>query len=310
VSQSKRQHIIPRCYLSAWLEPVAPPGQTRAIWRISKDGQTKRRKSPEKSFVETDRYTVKLKAGGRDLHVEHTLGQIESNFAGVLGRMTRREHLSPLDKAKICTFTAAMIGRTCRRADAWKGLWINVKRQVENLEAKRGAHKTGSREPPFSRSRAGGWVVTSEELDDMLLNSHPDFLVTTIEVAAPILFSMQLSLFTTEDPVGFVTSDDPCVVHSPKSYRYPPMMRSPGLAQPDVEITLPLSPRLLIAFTHGAALPRYTKLDTKMVDAINRLTVGHAREEFVSLGGICREAWFIQETLPPDAWEFTRDATI
>lgn len=123
----KRQHIVPRCYLSAWLEPVTPPGQQRALWKFAKDGTGKHRRSPKKTFVESDRYTVLLKNGERDLRVEHRLDRIENDFAGVLRRLERREKLTILDRAKLSIFTAAMLGRTKRRSDHWKDAWQNIR---------------------------------------------------------------------------------------------------------------------------------------------------------------------------------------
>jgi Protein of unknown function (DUF4238) len=112
----KKQHTIPRSYLAAWIEPVTPSGQTSAIYLISKDTKTIKRKSPEKSFSQTDRYTVHLKDGSRDLTVENALGDLESNFQDVLRVVRRRENLAPLQKAKLSAFTAAMMGRSKQQA--------------------------------------------------------------------------------------------------------------------------------------------------------------------------------------------------
>jgi hypothetical protein len=77
---------------------------------LQRDGTGKHRKSPKKTFVESDRYTVLLKNGERDLRVEHTLDQIENHFSGVLRRVQRREKLTMRDKAKLAIFTAVSIG--------------------------------------------------------------------------------------------------------------------------------------------------------------------------------------------------------
>jgi hypothetical protein len=59
-------------YLSAWLDPVTPAGQQRALWKFAKDGTGKHRRSPKKTLVESDRYTVQLKNGERDLGSRET----------------------------------------------------------------------------------------------------------------------------------------------------------------------------------------------------------------------------------------------
>lgn len=60
------------------------------------------------------------------------------------------------------------------------------------------------------------------------------------------------------------------------------MMRSPGLLQRDVQVILPLSRRLLIAFSHTPTYPYVTPLSTKHVDAINGIIAWSAAEAIVS----------------------------
>src|ERR1700674_3290723 len=112
MSTHKKQHTIPRSYLAAWVEPVTPSGQTSAIWRISKDLSSKRRKSPEKSFTEVDRYTIHLEDGTRDLTVENSWARIENDFLDVLKAIRRRDPLSATQRSKLSIFTAAMMGRS------------------------------------------------------------------------------------------------------------------------------------------------------------------------------------------------------
>jgi hypothetical protein len=64
------------------------------------------------------------------------------------------------------------------------------------------------------------------------------------------------------------------------------------LNHPEVELTLPLTPRHLALYTWKPAYRMYTKLDRTGVDRINERTIGHCREEFVSWRGVVRESWF------------------
>ena len=300
----KRQHIVPKSYLSAWLEPVTPPGQEGALWRFAKDGTGKHRKSPKKTFVESDRYTVFLKNGERDLRVEHTLDQIENDFSGVLRRLHRRERLTPLDKAKIAIFTAAMLGRTRRKADHWKNTWGQMRGMVASYEGDGIDSKASGTIHPNGPLPAGAVRVSKEEVDEFLVNSHPEYLIETIEISAPILFAMDLSLYSADDELGFLTSDEPCIMHNPTAYRYHPIMRSPGLLQREVQVLLPLSPRLLIAFSHTPTHPRITPLKREHVDEVNRMIVWSAAEEIISWTDALRDEWFApMGALPVDAWK-------
>jgi hypothetical protein len=300
----KRQHIVPNCYLSAWLEPNPPTGQERALWRIAKDGSEKHRRSPKKTFIASNRYTVLLKNGERDLRVEHRLSEIETAYSGVLRRLHRREKITVLDKAKLAIFTAAMLGRTRRRADHWKSTWENLRGQVVAYEGDDKDSQASGTLPSDEPLPPGAVRVSKQMLDDMLVNSHPEFLVNTVETSAPILFAMDMSLYSTDDELGFLTSDEPCIMQNWTAHRYHPMMRSVGLLQRHVQIFLPLSPRLLLVFSHTPTYPRITPLTREQTNDINRMIVHYALEEFVSWKGEVRDEWFASaDPLPEDAYQ-------
>src|SRR5450755_4992151 len=93
-----KQHLIPNCYLKAWCDPRTPDDQTPYIWRIAKDGSSKKKKAPAKSFTATDRYTIPLPSGEKDLIVENTLAGLESAFVSVRGKIERKETLTAEDR--------------------------------------------------------------------------------------------------------------------------------------------------------------------------------------------------------------------
>jgi hypothetical protein len=296
----KRQHIVPNCYLSAWLEPVPPKGQERALWRIAKDGSEKHRRSPKKTFTAPDRYTVLLKNGERDLRVEHRLSEIEAAYSGVLRRLQRKEKLSTLDRAKLSVFTAAMLGRTRRRADNWKDTWESLRGHVAAFEGNGVENRASGSLPSDGTLPPDAMPISTQILDEMLVNSHPEFLTNTIQTSAPILFAMDMSIYSTEDDFGFLTSDEPCIMHNPTAYRYHPMVRSVGLLQRHTQVLLPLSPRLLLVFGHTPTYPHITPLTAKQTEEVNRMIVHSSLEEFVSWKGETRESWFHWDGILPD----------
>jgi Protein of unknown function (DUF4238) len=284
----KRQHTIPRVYLSSWVEPYTPPGQTAAINIITKETGVVRRKSPEKSFTENDHYTVYLKDGTRDLSVENHLGRIESDFQGVLHALREGKPLFVSHRAKLAVFTAAMIGRSKPEGD-WNRNQLqplmDLFDKVEEVE--------------------GGPTPDGEEMRD-LLNNHPAFFVTaTMEAAAPVLFRMNLTILTTDDPIGFITCDSPAVMFNPQAYKFPPYYRSLGLGMIDIEVTLPLTPRHMAVYTHFPRTGSYYKLEEQFVDEMNRRTWFHAAQEVVSKTGQVKEVWSAVRTgpEPDDAWK-------
>src|SRR5260370_7377827 len=112
MAEKKKQHIIPKCYLQTWCDPNTPAGQLPFIWRISKDGSSKQKRSPKKSFTATDMYTIRLPNGDRNLVVEDTLAKVEVDFVDVLPKVRKRQKLDDVDRARLCVFAAALHTRT------------------------------------------------------------------------------------------------------------------------------------------------------------------------------------------------------
>lgn len=285
--EKKRQHLIPNCYLKAWCDPVTPPGHTLSIWRISMDGATKKRKSPDKSFTSTDRYTVTLPSGERSLVREDTLSALEGKFVPVLSRIRRRESLNVMDRAHLCMFTAAMHSRTMVQGEHWRKQIAKLHEQIEALERARGA-------PPETSLATGRMVSTA----------HLDIVLMGITQMSPLLFQMRMSILVTDDDTGFITSDVPCLLFNPKLHTLPPSYRSPGLAQCDIEVRLPLTPQHMLVISHQELEP-YISVNSKMVQELNRTTRFSCHAEFISWKGIVDPFWFSEREMPDDAWEKT-----
>ncbi len=287
----RKQHTVPRSYLAAWIDPVTPPGQTGAIWRISKDRSVKRRRAPENCFTQTDRYTICLKDGTRNLAVEHSLAQIENDFQDVLKSIRRQENLNLRQRAKLCVFTAAMMGRSKKQGDWIERQWITQIEKVKQME-NRMAQTCELTQPTLSH-----------QLEEATENSHANLVIDTIKTCLPVLFSMSLTILTSDDSDGFITSDAPAVMYNPKAHTFPPFYRSPGLLQSDVEVSLPLSPREFALFSHKPIRFAYIPIQTRVLDEANRTTFFFSDAEFVSWKGNTREAWFEEREAHPDAWE-------
>jgi hypothetical protein len=280
------QHTIPSSYSAAWLEPITPPGETPAIFRISKDSKKVQRRSPANSFTVNNHYTVRLQDGTRDLSVEHHLGSIENDFQGVLKTIRLKRPLSPLEKAKVCVFTGAMLGRSKQLADLW------VRQMREQLEQVKELERIHNLEP-----------VKSQEIEDVIKNLPAQIVVNAIQLFAPNLFRMNLTIYTTDDPVGFITSDAPAVMDNPKKHGLGMVYGQPGLADKDVEITLPLTPEHLALFTRRPDGALYIALKSSSVNEANRRTFFFCNDEFISRTGEMRMEWFEEQKMPPsDLW--------
>jgi hypothetical protein len=185
-----KQHLIPNCYLKAWCDPRTPENQTPYIWRIARDGGSKKNKSPEKSFTATDRYTIKLPNGDKDLTVENTLAGLENAFVSVREKIEKRQELADEERATLCLFAAAMQSRTRRAGDHWQNTAQQLHEMVSSMEQQYGTAPTTSRQ-------TGRMVEVAPQY----------FVMTMLDIQAPLLYQMEMSIFVANDELGFITSD-------------------------------------------------------------------------------------------------------
>lgn len=290
MANHKDQHVIPCSYLAAWCDPAAPRGQTQTpyIWRILKDGTAKRKKSPKKSFTSAHRYTIKLPSGEKNLLLETTtLANLENQFVAIRGKICRQQKLTDSDRIGLCLFTAAMHSRTIRAGDNFTAQLEELRGMCTSLEQQHGTVPS-----------------VSNQVATMLENAPPAFVAMNMQIQTPLYLAMNMSVLVTDDLLGFITSDSPCLWFNPTAHTRPPTCRIPGLGQQDIEVTLPITPHHLL-FLSRKNLPFYIEVKQFAVDEANRQRRAHCTEEFVSWKGETRPYWFEILQLPADAWENT-----
>jgi Protein of unknown function (DUF4238) len=283
MAEKKKQHIIPECYLRAWCDPNPPAGHQPFIWKISKTGVWVTKRSPEKSFTATDKYTIRLPNGARNLVIEDMLGKVETDFVRALAKVRKRQKLGVTDRAHLCVFAAAMHSRTVSMAEHWKTQMSRLHEMVVDLEQAQNLRP-----------------IRSLETSRMVELAHQQVIANSLEIEAPLLFQMQMAILTTNDGTGFITSDRPCVWFNPSLYKMPPSYRSPGLGQREIEVTLPLTPQHMLFISHTKC-PEYVELSRTLLDESNRLTRFYCSEEFISWKGGMLARWFERGEKPADA---------
>lgn len=288
--RNKRQHIVPRSYLNAWCDPQCPEGQTPYVWVFSKDGTEVDNKSPEKIFRENDFYTVH-EDGQRDLTLEDNLSRLESEFASVRrNKLDKRLRLSSKEEFILCMFVMAMYGRTKAYKEHWSEQW---QKALEFAEHFRGVMAAAS---PEERKRLASALPDGEvekekglSMDDvrkMVERPIQNSLSTVVTEISPLLFNIPFIIVEAPENLDFITSDAPCVWFDPSG--------PPGLSSPDIEITLPLSPRQMIFFgrkliARGIYLPFK---DATTLESLNRRTRLNAHEHFIFNHNKARDSWF------------------
>lgn len=278
--EKKKQHVVPNCYLKAWCDPATPDGQEPYIWIHPVGGDEPRRKSPRKSFTDTDRYTIESPSGDRNLRVEDTLANIETEFVRIREQLEEVRQISAGDHFLLCAFAAAMCSRTKPSGDRWAAVWDRVRSQANRL------------------AQAHGAELDSPQLDDAVRNAHARFVEATVQVLTPMLFPMCAGIYYADGRGAFITSDNPCVWYDPDSSKRPPAHRSPALCYPNVKLLLALSPNSLLLFAHDKEYGGYRRAGGPLMDEVNRLIRFSSHEYFVTRDGRTNNLWFERRDLP------------
>jgi hypothetical protein len=287
--KKKRQHTIPKCYQKPWCDPATPANQTPYIWMVSKDGQQKKRKAPEKAFASPDVYTIRLPDGQRELVVEETLAKIEGRFVDLMRRKVEKHYgLDSQDKANLCIFAAAMFSRVNQQGTVWVDFVKEIHDGVKRMEEQHNAEPS-----------------TSLEVAAMLENARPEYIAMSLEILAKMYYEMSMAILVAPLTDRFITSDSPTVWYNPDSYKLPPFWRSPGLAQEKVEVTMPLTPKYSLYLSRNDKVSGYRQLPANIVQELNRRTRFHCDQWFISWKGEVRPEWFDPRTPPEDRWENT-----
>ncbi len=281
MTQPKRQHIIPQCYLRQFVDANTPADQDPYVWVFERGTKKGKRRAPKNIFTETDFYTLKVKDGGKDYAIEKTLSQVESEYSLVFERKIK-QHL-PLDDYEhvvLCAFVAAMLQRTAKQKKNIEGFMEQVIEQLESIERAHGM--------PLKAS-----VEWRREQQD----AHKISLMQAIQEITPILAKMNLAFLCADRSVSFITSDAPCFFFN--SQLQWQQFYGPGLGQRYVEVRLPLSPDVSVCFSWANNLRGYLGINQDLVHECNRMVFGHADAYFIANSPELKRRWFRRFPLDP-----------
>lgn len=296
----KKQHWIPQAYLKAWCDPDIAKSQDPYVWCVSKDGSIVRKKAPKNIFYEREFYTVHLADGVRDLAIEHGLAGLEDAFVTLrVQRLAGRTALSPEEELLLRAFMAAMKSRTRGHLKHAQGQW---KSALDKCESMREDMLAKNPEDRVSLAPSLGPVdsessMSLEEVRELAEGPVGPMVVAEVQTQLPILAQMHLAVLCTDEPLGFITSDMPCVWFDPEAYKRPWPMNAPGLGWRTIEITLPVSPRQSILLSWWP-MDGYFDITPEQVDDLNRRTRFMCDEHFIACRHEQRAVWFDPGTPP------------
>lgn len=291
----KKQHYIPQSYLDSWCDSDIPEGYEKYVWMFDYNGDTVKKKNPKNIFYESDMYTIFDKGGNRILDIEHGLSGLEGKFASIRdNKISRRLNLTLEDKYYVIAFIAAIHNRTVATKEQISEQWGNVLelgRLIKQNYEEATPEQRKAIESIGSLRNKGGASYSLDQVEKFHQEPMQTQLIPRINAEFSCYLEMHMSILDTDNEVGFITSDDPCVWFDPDAYKRPPFYRSVGLGYKKVEVTLPISPMQAIIISHRS-LPFYNSVNINTVDSINRKTRFSANKYFIVNRNYKKDFWF------------------
>jgi len=283
-NKPKRQHYVPQCYLREWADPRTSKNNEPCVWIFDKDGKNRRKDKVRNVLAVNDFYTLKIK-GQKDYSIEETLGNLESKYAQIFrDKIKKHLPLAEEEHVNLCAFVSAMLQRTLRHKDNLEQFIDELITRMEELEK---AHDAEPRK--------------SKELRDFKDNIHKIGVVQSVPEIAELLFQMRVAFLCSEKGSTFITSDDPCNLFNPDLQWQ--SFYQPGLSQRNVQLTLPLSPEIMLCLS-WSNLGGYIWWNRRQVEEVNRMIRGFCYKYFISHTSKAKRHWF--RSYPFDLWFILR----
>jgi len=286
----RSQHYIPRSYLSAWCDPNTPSGMQPFVWTFDPSGGVGRKRAPQNLFTETDIYTIFRPDGSRDLRIEFELSKLEQGLKRLITDFVASHRQLPrLRQSQLIAFIAAMHGRTPEAREIQRTLWQQT---LDADEAKTIA--------PGSTAHSGAEL---RSLRKAVASPMQFLLPGAMMDGLPAFSEMTMTIMCSVEP-GFITSDSPVTWFDPTVPRERFLTHKSSLADPGIEVAMPLSPRHTIILHHPMTRVekpvRYVRASATTVAALNRRTAHYANKALVSWKDGFDPAWQIGVLERPD----------
>ena len=284
MSEKKQQHYIPKTYLDAWCDIHTPFGHEPYVWLFEKHEKTGRNKSPKKILRENNMYTI-FENGERNLQLEDAFRTVETKFPSIRDKLLKFESLNQKEHLLLCGFVATMYARTRSQLDNFSEIWKKPLSFLQAMEKWKFQEKYKITPLISMGDQAANFTI--EEVEVMVNNPEQHVMPLIIQELAPKLMSLDLAVFHTDDPIGFITLDNPCVW-----YDY--LDRLPSLDSETIELSMPISPNRLVIF-NNSGVAGYIQIETNYLDEINRRTHLNAGSNFIVNQNQFKNIWFEPE---------------
>jgi hypothetical protein len=266
MNMKRKQHILPASYLMQWVDPATTiPGKTPMVWTISKDMKSRHARPPAAGHFWRDYfYDLISQSGKRRQNLEDLLGKIEGAFANIIQRrIPLKEPLAQVEAENLDLFVACMFMRTQHMRQSV----VSAVSAMARIEREHAA--------------SHGYPIPDTSVYEH--NAHAHAIYDGILFISDHLSTMAHNIFIAPVGKSYVTSDTPCVWQAPLG----PL----GLANPHLEIYLPLSPKHMLLISKSIPTSGYIEAKEFWVDQANWDTIRHCREYFIANSQVVETCW-------------------
>lgn len=242
------------------------------VWTFDPSGGVGRKRAPQNLFTETDIYTILGPDGSRDLRIEFELSKLEQGLKTlVTDFVASHRQLPRLRQWQLIAFIAAMHGRTLEAREIQRTLWQQTLDAAEKKAVALGI--SANSEAQLNSIRK----AVASPMQFLLPGAMMDGLTMLSEVTMTIMCSVE---------PDFITSDSPVTWFDPTVPRERFLTHKSSLANPGIEVVMPLSPQHTIIL-HYPRTPfekpvRYVSAGSATVAALNKRTAHYAHRAVVS----------------------------
>ena len=291
----KKQHWIPQSYLKAWIDPEVPKNYEPYVWVFSKDGREAKKKSPKSIFFEKEMYTINHSKRKRNLLIEKTLAEIESQFINIKrNKLDKKLKITKREHDLLMLFIAAIDSRTKKQRDHLVNQSIPMYEFAKNLVAShQNDHESTDRK--FNKNIQSHHDDTDglKALKDITYFPLQHLLFTMIKAQYEELVKMDAAIFYTKIEPGFISSDAPCVWCVPDAMNRPAWLRNPSFMHDTLEITLPISPEMLILLSWNGPKGYIEVKNEDLLNEFNRRTRNSCERHYIVKTNVRKKGWFI-----------------
>ncbi len=279
----KRHHYIPQFYLKGFVDPQNEP----YIWVYDKDNGRIIKSSAKDIAVEKHYFSFIDKLGRRDSEtLENFLEKTETEAAPVINKLLKEESLNEEEQVSFAFFVALMMMRTPNYRKNTETLMTETIKKISMIMA---SHKEGFESEMKNFERDTGEKIESvEELRKFMQAGEYDIKVNPnvtlamsmshIEPIAEVFYKMRWRFLKATDDYKFLSGDNPLFyfdpTHNPNSFY------GVGLANKNIEVTLPLSIDIMAFGTWKSGGSGYVQLKNNTIKQVNRRT-GSSTLKFV-----------------------------